>query len=103
MRQYAGSKRDGFTTSPLKPRTIVTARKDETAFDYVPDGTGRDLYIIRNYGLKANYRSKYREFEKELRSGSPTPQMDARSLRNRDPWGADATHYTNWPSNTAVR
>ena len=44
-------------------------RKEPTAFDYVPDGSGRDSYVIFNYGLKANYRSGYKEFEKDLRSG----------------------------------
>ena len=29
--------------------------------------------------------------------------MDARHLRKKDPWGADATHYTNWPSMQAVK
>lgn len=52
--------------------------KEATAFDYVPDGSGRDVYIIRNYGLKNNYRSKYREFEKGLRASEGTPIMDAR-------------------------
>lgn len=84
-------------------RPSVTPKKEATAFDYVPDGSGRDVYIIKNYGLKSNYRSKYREFEKGLRSGSPTPAMDARALRSRDPWGSDATHYLNWPSNQAIR
>ena len=103
LREYNGATKQGFTTSPLKPRPVITPRKDATAFDYVPDGSGRDSYIIRNYGLKANYRSGYREFEKHLRSGSPTPAMDARALRSRDPWGADASHYTNWPSLSAVK
>lgn len=103
LRKYTGPMKEGFTTSPLKPRAIITPRKEPTAFDYPPDGTGRDSYIIRNYGLKANYRSEYREFERGLRSGSPTPNMDARHLRKKDPWGADATHYTNWPSMQAVK
>ena len=81
LRHFNGSKREGFTTSPLKSKVMITPRKEATAFDYTPDGSGRDLYIIRNYGLKANYRSKYREFEKGLRSGSPTPNMDARAIR----------------------
>ena len=81
MRTYNIKQKEGFTTSPLKPRAIITPRKEATAFDYAPDGSGRDLYIIRNYGLKANYRSKYREFERDLRSGSPTPNMDARRIR----------------------
>ena len=103
LRVYHGSKKEGFNASPLKPRALITPRKEATAFDYPPDGSGRDLYIIRNYGLKANYRSEYREFEKALRGSSPTPQMDSRHARQRDPWGADGTNYLNWPSIQAVR
>ena len=98
LRSYNGPKKETFTTSPHRGRMMVTPVKEATAFDYVPDGSGRDSYIIRNYGLKSNYRSKYREYEQGLRSGSPTPIMDARALRQRDPWGTDATHYLNWPS-----
>ena len=57
LRTYGCSVKQGFTTSPLKPRALITPRKEATAFDYTPDGSGRDGYIIRNYGLKANYRS----------------------------------------------
>ena len=73
-------------------------RKEATAFDYVPDGSGRDSYVIFNYGLKANYRSGYKEFEKDLRSGHDTPMMDARQSRRNDPWGTDVSSYRNWPS-----
>jgi hypothetical protein len=59
-------------------RQTVTPTKEPTAFDYIPDGSGRDSYIIRSFGLKRNYRSKFREFESQLRSGSHTPMMDAR-------------------------
>ena len=51
-----------------KPRAAVIPRKEATAFDYVPDGSGRDSYVIFNYGLKANYRSGYKDFERGLRS-----------------------------------
>ena len=43
--------------------THITPTKDPTAFDYVPDGTGRDLYVIRLNGLKRLYKSNYRDFE----------------------------------------
>lgn len=35
----------------------ITPKKDAVAFDYKPDGTGRDLYVIRLFGLKRNYKS----------------------------------------------
>ena len=56
----------------------VTPYKEPTAFDYKPDGTGRDLYVIRLHGLKRNYKSSHREFEFQLRSEQKTPMMDAR-------------------------
>ena len=59
-------------------RNSPIPNKEATAIDYIPDGHGRDTYIIRNYGLKANYQSKYRDFERSLRvTGSPTPNQDA--------------------------
>ncbi len=74
----------------------MTPKKEPTAFDYKPDGTGRDLYVINLYGLKRNYKSDHREFEKILRSASQTPFMDARQLIMRD--ATDASLYNNWPS-----
>jgi hypothetical protein len=56
----------------------VTPRKEETAFDYVPDGNGRDSYIIFNYGLKRNYKDPGKEFTSWLRKEDHTPRMDAR-------------------------
>jgi hypothetical protein len=41
--------------------------KEATAFDYKPDGSGRDSYVIRNFGLKRDYKSYYHDFEKGLR------------------------------------
>ena len=64
----------------------------------MPDGSGRDSYVIFNYGLKANYRSSYREFERDLRSNQATPIMDARLAGKNDPWGTDVSSYRNWPS-----
>jgi len=78
LRYYEGSKPVGFRQSPVRHSPKVTACKEATAFDYPPDGSGRDSYIIRNYGLKANYRSQFREFEKGLRSDIHTPAMNQR-------------------------
>ena len=44
---------------------------------------------------------RYKEFEKDLRSGHDTPMMDARQSRRNDPWGTDVSSYRNWPSPTA--
>ena len=55
-------------------------RKDATAFDYIPDGTGRDTYIINSYGLKANFKSDFKGYERSLRSPIATPVMDNRQL-----------------------
>ena len=84
-------------------RNSPIPQKEATAVDYIPDGNGRDSYIIRNYGLKANYQSKYKEFERGLRiNGSPTPAMDQLQIARRDPLNKDATTYLNWPSKKAV-
>ena len=101
MRDYRGpSPKPGF--DGLKGRaakSYVAPRKEETAFDYVPDGTGRDSYIIFNYGLKANYRSSFREFERGLRSPiDDTPMMNERQVRKMDPYNVDITAYRNWYS-----
>ena len=70
LRFYNGSQpRSGFNNNKnFAPKPYAAPKKDATAFDYVPDGTGRDSYVIFNYGLKANYRSSYRGFENDLRS-----------------------------------
>jgi hypothetical protein len=70
----------------MPSKTTITPKKDATAFDYVPDGTGRDLYVINSYGLKRNYRSNFREFEKGLRTEVGTPLMDQRQLQRRNPF-----------------
>lgn len=57
LRDYRGSPYDGFDLGPMSIKSRVVPRKDETAVDYVPDGTGRDTYIIHGYGLKKNYKS----------------------------------------------
>ena len=100
LRDYRGSqKKSGFDGNKGRsPKPYVAARKEATAFDYVPDGSGRDSYVIFNYGLKANYRSGYREFERGLRSEEPTPVMDSRMARKNDPFGTDISSYNNWHS-----
>lgn len=80
------------------PKPYVASKKEPTAFDYVPDGTGRDTYIIYNYGLKANYRSNFREFEHGLRADQTTPMMDQKMGRRKDPFGIDIASYNNWYS-----
>jgi hypothetical protein len=82
-------------------KVTTIASKEATAFDYVPDGTGRDSYVIFNYGLKANYRSDYKGYERNLRSRQETPMMDARLANAKDPWGTDHSSYVNWPSQSA--
>lgn len=84
-----------------KPRATVIPRKEATAFDYVPDGTGRDSYIIFNYGLKANYRSDYKGFERGLRDHHETPMMDGRQAAANDPFGTSISSYRNWQSPSA--
>ena len=100
LRDYKGPQRkSGFDGNKGRaPKQFVAARKEATAFDYVPDGTGRDSYVIFNYGLKANYRSSYREFERGLRADEATPMMDQRHSRKNDPFGIDISSYNNWHS-----
>ena len=63
LRDYQGSKpRHPFNHFKNVPSQVSAPRKEPTAFDYVPDGSGRDSYVIFNYGLKRNYRSSYNEF-----------------------------------------
>lgn len=104
MRDYRGSQGyPGFDHGPNLPNLGVTPKKDATAFDYVPDGTGRDTYIIRGFGLKRDYKSQHREFEKSLRVPSGTPCMDHKQMYNRKPFKIDATMFNNWPSQNAVK
>lgn len=100
LRNYQGSKpRDSFDNMKAKHKPkYVGALREATAFDYVPDGSGRDSYVIFNYGLKTNYRSPYKNFERDLRSRQETPMMDSRLERIKDPWGTDISSYRNWPS-----
>ena len=101
LRQYNGPSKERIFRSGMQPDSRPhAARKDATAFDYRPDGSGRDSYIIRNYGLKRNYRSSYRDYETSLRGGSCTPVMDARAKRNNSPTKQDLSMYNNWPSPT---
>jgi hypothetical protein len=57
QRKFVGSIPEGWKIGKNPPIHMAQPRKEATAFDYTPDGSGRDLYIIRNYGLKRNYRS----------------------------------------------
>ena len=66
LRDYRAQTKPGFNLGPNLPHEKVTPCKEPTAFDYKPDGTGRDTYIIKLHGLKRNYRSQNREFEKSL-------------------------------------
>lgn len=60
LRNYKGSNTSThFKRNPMNKhnKNSPIPFKGATAIDYVPDGHGRDTYIIRNYGLKANYKS----------------------------------------------
>jgi hypothetical protein len=61
MRKYNGPNTNkAFKLNPMARHNRHTApicNRDPGTVDYTPDGMGRDTYIIRNYGLKANYRS----------------------------------------------
>lgn len=100
MRDYRGSQpKSGFDgLKGRAPMPYSAAKKEATAFDYVPDGSGRDSYVIFNYGLKANYRSSFREFERGLRGEEGTPLMDAKLARSKDPNRVDISSYRNWYS-----
>lgn len=68
LRFYKGSTREmGFKNGMSPTKRYSVPRKDATAFDYVPDGSGRDSYVIFNSGLKRNHRSQWKEFESKLR------------------------------------
>ena len=69
--------------------------------DYVPDGNGRDTYIIQNQGLKRDFITKHSVFENYLRSQDQTPTADQKAQRHRDPWRVDITNYRGWPSRVA--
>lgn len=104
LRDFKGPQgTNGFNLGPNLPYHGVTPKKDASAFDYVPDGTGRDTYIIKGFGLKRDYKSDHREHEKSLRMSTGTPVMDARQMYNRSPFKIDATMFNNWPSPKAVK
>jgi hypothetical protein len=85
QRMYHGSQTNGWKAA-MVPRSMASQpHKEATAFDYPPDGSGRDLYIIRNYGLKRNYRSNYKNFECKLREEINTPVMDAKIKKTLRP------------------
>ena len=104
VRAYTGSQgRPVFNQHGNAPRAKITPRKDATAFDYIPDGSGRDSYIIFDYGLKANYKSDYKGYERGLRSPMETPITDSRQMARKDPWGVDARNYQNWQPSPKAR
>ena len=61
-------------------------RKEAQPCDYAPDGSGRDSYIIQNFGLKRNYKStnKQTDYQMSLRDNISTPIMDKRVKMRRD-------------------
>lgn len=98
LRDYKGPQYNGFNLSPSPTHKGVTPHKDATAFDYKPDGSGRDLYVIQSFGLKRDYKSNFRKFEQGLREGQTTPIMDARQMIRRNPFQTDSSMFNNWPS-----
>ena len=89
LRDYKGPTYNGWKSGRVATRVNNATQKEATAFDYTPDGSGRDSYIIKSYGLKRNYRSGWKVFEKSLRSGESTPVMDNRAITNRSPYRQD--------------
>ena len=63
LRDYSPSKLKGFSLGPYATHKGVTPIKDPMSVDYVPDGSGRDLYIIKLHGLKRDYKSGFKQFE----------------------------------------
>lgn len=69
LRDYKGPQGTaGFSLGPNPVHVAPTAKKESTAINYIQDGTGRDTYIIKAFGLKRDYQSSHREFEKILRA-----------------------------------
>lgn len=61
--------------------TLINFRKDATCFRYYGDGTGRDSYMLRDYGgLVADYSRENKtvgDFYKSLRSSGMTQTVDS--------------------------
>ena len=61
--------------------TAVKFRKDATCFRYYGDGTGRDSYMLRDFGgLVCDYSRENKtvgDFYKSLRSGSMSQTVDS--------------------------
>ncbi len=98
VRNYNGSKPNNWQSSYHGTFKGVTPKKDATAFDYKPDGTGRDTYVINAFGLKNDYKSDYLGFQRGLRSEHETPMMDLKTRRRTNQTVIDITMYNNWPS-----
>jgi hypothetical protein len=82
----------------LMPAHMTAPRKESTALEYIPDGTGRDTYIINAFGFKRDYKSNCNDYVHSLRSVEHTPVMDKRSLTRRNPNGKDISAYNYWLS-----
>ena len=55
-RNYKNATKPSFDTGTrLMDAHRPAPCKAASAIDYIPDGSGRDSYIIRAYGLKRNY------------------------------------------------
>ena len=96
---------DTFNASPNKTKyggfVRPSPQKMAGLTDYIPDGNGRDTYIIQNQGLKRDFITKHSVFENYLRTQEQTPTADQKSQKHRDPWRVDITNYRGWPSRVA--
>ncbi len=84
-RTYKGASKPSFDTGTcLAAPHREAPHKEASPVDYIPDGSGRDTYIIRAYGFKRNYKSYNNDYVHSLRSPTATPQMDRRCQQRRD-------------------
>jgi len=98
-RTYKGATKTTFDTGMRRQSDHRAApRKESSAMDYIPDGTGRDTYIIKAFGLKRDYQSDCNNYVNSLRITEHTPMMDKRAMNRRDPHGKDISNYNNWIS-----
>lgn len=83
------------------PGTMNSQSKDAAAVRYMPDGTGRDSYVIQNSGgLVSDYLNSQKNekvFQSTLRINE-APVVPTRSLSR-----SDITNFRNWPSMQARR
>ena len=98
-RSYKGSSKPSFDLGTrLMPSHMAAPRKDAAPIDYIPDGTGRDTYIIKAFGLKRDYKSNCNDYINSLRGGEATPMMDKLAMNRRNPQSTDLSNYNNWIS-----